>query len=432
VSTHPARWLSAPDISRRTTTGKLALDEVVKAHLEAIARLDSRLHAYVHVDLDATASGGALTGVTAAVKDSLPVAGMPWTDGSAVWRDRVPSADSIPVARARAAGAAILGKTNLPELAAAVGTTNAIFPATNNPWRAGVTPGGSSGGSAVAVAAGMATLGMGTDMGGSIRIPASCCGVVGLRPSPDRVPYEIADPAGLSVVGPIGRTVADVRLFFSVLSSTSPHQGSREHGPYRIGVVDTTPLGMDAACGDACTRAASSLDSAGHQVHRISWESEPVASGYGVVRRASMASFPADPAQFAPGIRRLVEEGRALGAGDYFRAFEKATDAAHRVVVRPLLSDFDFLLTPTLGLVPMRIEEVPAFLSEPYGRYIQFVLPVSFAHTPAVSIPAGLHDGLPVGVQLVGKPGREWALLELAEALEGMPGFGFQRPGDLD
>ncbi|MGA8924566.1 MAG: amidase family protein, partial [Candidatus Dormiibacterota bacterium] len=169
-----------------------------------------------------------------------------------------------------------------------------------------------------------------------------------------------------------------------------------------------------------------------HHVRRIDWESESVASGYGVVRRASMASFPADPAQFAPGIRRLVEEGRALGAGDYFRAFEKATDAAHRVVVRPLLSDFDFLLTPTLGLVPMRIEEVPPFLSEPYGRYIQFVLPVSFAHTPSVSVPAGLDDGLPVGVQLVGKPGQEWALLGLAATLEGMPGFGFQRPGGFD
>ncbi len=432
MSADSARWLSAPDIAQRTSTGELELHEVVKAHLDAIDRFDARLHAYVHVDREARPSQGPLAGATLAVKDSLPVAGMPWTDGSAVWRDRVPSEDAIPVARGRAAGAAILGKTNLPELAASVGTTNAIFPATNNPWRTGVTPGGSSGGSAAAVAAGMATLGMGTDMGGSIRIPASCCGVVGLRPSPDRVPCEIADPAGLSVVGPIGRTVADVRLLFSVLSSTSSHDRSGQPGPYRIGVVDSTALGMDAACSDACKRVASALDSSGHHVQRINWESEPVASGYGVVRRASMASFPADPAQFAPGIRRLVEEGRALGAGDYFRAFEKATDAAYRVVVRPLLADFDFLLTPTLGLVPMPIEEVPPFLSEPYGRYIQFVLPVSFAHTPAVSMPAGLHDGLPVGVQLVGKPGQEWALLGLAETLEGMPGFGFQRPGGLD
>jgi Asp-tRNA(Asn)/Glu-tRNA(Gln) amidotransferase A subunit family amidase len=401
---------------------------VVRAHLEAIGRFDSEVHAYLYVDRNASSSSGTLAGVTLAVKDNLPVKGMPWTDGSAVWRDRIADEDTIAVARARTAGAAILGKTNLPELAAAVGTTNAIFPATNNPWRSGITPGGSSGGSAAAVAAGMATVGIGTDMGGSIRIPASCCGVVGLRPSPDRVPSEIIDPAGLSVVAPLGRTVADVRLLFSVMAgSPAPRPAPNPHG-LRIGMADTTALGMDAACADACRRAGTALESAGHQVRRIPWESEAVAAGYGVVRRASMASFPADLELFAPGIRKLVEQGRALTALDYFQAFESATAAAYRVVVKPLLTEFDFLLTPTLGLVPMPIEEVPPFLSEPYGRYIQFVLPVSFAHTPALSIPASLHDGLPVGVQLVGRSGQEWELLALAEQLESSAGFGFQRP----
>jgi len=401
---------------------------VVRAHLAAIERLDPRIHAYVHVDRNARAAGGPMSGVTLAVKDNLPVAGMPWTDGSAVWRDRIAGTDTVPVARARAAGAAILGKTNLPELAAAVGTTNAIFPATNNPWRTGVTPGGSSGGSAAAVAAGMATVAMGTDMGGSIRIPASCCGIVGLRPSPDRVPCEIVDPAGLSVVAPLGRTVADVRLLFSVMSDSAVPEKLPIPKGLRIGFADATVLGMDAACSDACRQAAGALESAGHRVERIAWESEAVAAGYAAVRRASMASFPADPQLFAMGIRRLVEQGRALSALDYFQAFESATGAAHQVVVKPLLADFDFLLTPTLGLVPMPIEGVPPFLSEPYGRYIQFVLPVSFAHTPAVSVPAGLHDGLPVGVQLVAPSGREWQLLALAEQLESMPGFGFKRP----
>src|SRR5258708_1770214 len=353
---------------------------------------------------------------------------MPWTDGSAVWRNRVPDADAVPVARARAAGAAVLGKTNLPELAAAVGTTNAIFPATNNPWRAGITPGGSSGGSAAAVAAGMATVAIGTAMGGSIRIPASCCGVVGLRPSPDRVPSEMIDPAGLSVIAPLGRTVADVKLLFSVMADSAAPERSPIAKGLRIGFADTTVLGMDAACSDACRRAADALESAEHRVERIAWESEAVAAGYGVVRRASMASFPADPQLFAPGIRKLVEQGRALSALDYFQAFESATGAAYQVVVKPLLADFDFLLTPTLGLVPMPIEAVPPFLSEPYGRSIQIVLPVSFANEPAVSVPAGLHDGLPVGVQLVGRSGREWQLLALAEQLEAMPGFGVQPP----
>jgi amidase len=432
VSGDSARWFSAQDIALQVRAGKLGQGVVVRAHLAAIDLFEPRVHAFVHVDRSARSSDGPLAGVTIAVKDNLPVAGMPWTDGSAVWRDRVPAEDTVPVARARAAGAAILGKTNLPELAAAVGTTNAIFPATDNPWRAGITPGGSSGGSAAAVAAGMATVAMGTDMGGSIRIPASCCGVVGLRPSPDRVPCEIADPAGLSVVAPIGRTVADVQALFSVMSATRPDGPPGAERAYRIGVVDSTSVGMEAACAEACRRAADALESAGHRVKRIDWESEQVAAGYGVVRRASMASFQADPGQFAPGIRRLVEEGRALSANDYFQAFEKATAAAYRAVVRPLLEDADFLLTPTLGLVPMPIEAVPPFLSEPYSRYIQFVLPVSFAHTPAVSVPAGLHDSLPVGVQLVGKPGQEWDLLRFASRLEAMPGFGFLRPPGFD
>jgi Asp-tRNA(Asn)/Glu-tRNA(Gln) amidotransferase A subunit family amidase len=399
---------------------------VVRAHLEAIDRFDAELHAYVYVDRDAQSSNGPLAGVTLAVKDNLPVKGMPWTDGSAVWRDRVPDHDTIAVARARSAGAAILGKTNLPELAAAVGTTNAIFPATNNPWRAGITPGGSTGGSAAAVAAGMATVGMGTDMGGSIRIPASCCGIVGLRPSPDRVPSEIVDPAGLSVVAPLGRTVRDVKLLYSVMSQTP--ESTQAARNLRIGMTGATVLGMEDACAEACRRAGDALRAAGHDVRTIPWESEAVATGYGAVRRASMASFPADPQLFAPGIRKLVEQGRALSALDYFQAFESATAAAYAVVVKPLLNDFDFLLTPTLGLVPMPIAEVPPFLSEPYGRYIQFVLPVSFAHTPAISIPAGRHDGLPVGVQLVARSGQEWQLLALAEQLEAMPGFGFEKP----
>ncbi|HSS94952.1 MAG TPA: amidase [Candidatus Dormibacteraeota bacterium] len=425
-----AAWLSTAEIVGMVGRGELAQQAVAQAHLATIERLDGRIHAYIHVDRNTRALPGSLSGVTLAVKDNLPVAGMPWTEGSVVWRDRIPDADTAPVARARAAGTAILGKTNLPELAAAVGTTNAIFPATNNPWRDGITPGGSSGGSAAAVAAGMATVAMGTDMGGSIRIPASCCGVVGLRPSPDRVSCEIADPAGLSVVAPLGRTVADVRRLFSVMAQSADDPPPIAKA-FRIGVADTTALGMDAACVDACRRAADALESAGHRVERIAWFSDAVAAGYGIVRRASMASFPADPHKFAPGIRRLVEEGRALSANDYFRAFESAAAAAFEVVVRPLLNDFDFLLTPTLGLVPMPIEAVPPFLSEPYSRYIQFVLPVSFAHTPAVSVPAGLHDGLPVGVQLVAPSGRESQLLALAEQLEAMPGFGYQRPPGL-
>src|SRR5260370_22593968 len=128
--------------------------DVVRAHLAAIERLDPRIHAYVYVDRNARGAAGSMSGVTLAVKDNLPVAGMPWTDRSAVWRDRIARADTVPLARARAAGAALLGTTNLPELAAAGGATNALFPPTHNPRATGVTPRRSTGGTAPALAPG--------------------------------------------------------------------------------------------------------------------------------------------------------------------------------------------------------------------------------------------------------------------------------------
>jgi amidase len=401
---------------------------VVQAHLDAIDRFDSRIHAYIHVDRNARSSSG----VTLAVKDSQPVAGMPWTFATPSWRDRIADEDSVPVARAKSSGMAILGKTNLPELAASIGTTNTMFPATQNPWREGITPGGSSGGSAAAVAAGMATVAYGDDMGGSVRIPSSCCGIVGLRPTPDRVPCEMVDAAGLSSRGAMGRSVADVRYLFSVASATQP-MGTRDaKRRYRIGVPDMSSLGVDAACMEACRRAAEALNASGHTIDEIPWEPDPVAQGYAVVRRASMASFPADTSTMGPGIRQLAEQGRSLTAMDYFHAFDSATQTANRTVAIPLQTTFDFLLTPTLGLMPMAIEKAPAFLGDEWRSYIQFVLPVSFARVAAISIPAGLHDGLPVGVQLVGQYAREYDLLDFAEELEAMPGFGFQQPPGLE
>ena len=419
-----ARWLSATDAMQRVRAGDLKPQEVVDAHLDAIDRFDSRIHAYIHVDRKARTTSG----VTLAVKDSQPVAGMPYTYGTPSWRDRIAEVDAVPVARARSSGMAILGKTNLPELAASIGTTNTMFPPTQNPWREGITPGGSSGGSGAAVAAGMASVALGGDTGGSIRIPASCCGVVGLRPTPDRIPSEEVDATVLQSRGPMTRTVADARLLFSVMTATRPTGVSSK----RRLLIGTAFAGADPACQDACRRAAKALENAGHEIQEIKWDPEPVTEGYAVVRRASMASFPADLSTFGPGIRKLAEEGRSLTAMDYFHAFELATNAANRAVAVPLQTRYDFLLTPTLGLPPMPIEKVPPFLGEEWARHVQFVLPVTFARSPAISIPAGLHEGLPIGVQLVGQFGQEYDLLDFAEQLEQMPGFGFQRPPEME
>jgi amidase len=274
----------------------------------------------------------------------------------------------------------------------------------------------------------MCTFALGGDTGGSIRIPSSCCGIVGLRPTPDRVPSEEVDVTVLQSRGPMTRSVADARFLFSVMTATEPPPRTSK-GRRRVGV---TWAGADASCAEACRRAADALQSAGHEVEEIEWNPAPVTEGYAVVRRASMASFPADLSTFGPGIQKLAAEGRSLTAMDYFHAFEKATDAANRAVAVPLQTRYDFLLTPTLGLPPMKIGEVPPFLGEAWSRYVQFVLPVTFARSPAISIPAGLNDGLPTGVQLVGQFAQEYDLLDFAEELERMAGFGFQRPPGLD
>jgi Asp-tRNA(Asn)/Glu-tRNA(Gln) amidotransferase A subunit family amidase len=429
VKDDSARWLSAEETGQLVRRGKLNAGTVVRAHVDAIHRFDSRLHAFIYVDPNARPSPGPYAGVTIAVKDSQPVAGMPYTYATPSWRDRIATEDAVPVARARSSGMAVLGKTNLPELAAAIGTTNTLFPPTQNPWRDGITPGGSSGGSAAAVAAGMCSVAIGGDTGGSIRIPASCCGVVGLRPTPDRVPSEEVDATVMQSRGPITRTVGDARLLFGVMTATQPAFTRSDRTQKVVGMACRD---ADPACEAACRRAAAALESSGHQVVEIDWDPKLVTEGYAVVRRASMASFPADLSTFGPGIQKLAAEGRNLSAMDYFHAFESATNAAYRAVLMPLQTRCDFLLTPTLGLLPMKIEDVPPFLGEAWARYVRFVLPVSFARVPAISIPAGLHDGLPVGVQLVGQFAQEGPLLDFAEELETMPGFGFQRPPGLD
>src|SRR2546430_7548483 len=218
MRTSSAAWLTATEALDAIRSSEVGPQDVVTAHLERIARFNSTVAAYVHVDQRTAAGDGRLAGVTLAVKDTQPVRGMPWTYGSRRWRDRVADADGIAVARARLEGVTLLGKTNTPELAASVGTVNELFPPTQNPWRHGYTPGGSSGGSGAAVASGLCSLAYGDDMGGSVRIPSSCCGVLGLRPSPGRVPVLDPDPTRLSVPGPLARSVADLRLAFSLMT----------------------------------------------------------------------------------------------------------------------------------------------------------------------------------------------------------------------
>jgi len=418
-------WLTAVELTEGVRSGRIDRQAAPRLHLERARRLDPRLAAFVHLDGAARAGDGPLGGASLAVKDTQPVAGMPWTYGSRRWRDRVAEADAVPVARARAAGAAILGKTHTPELAASVSTVSELFPPTQNPWRAGTTPGGSSGGSAAAVAAGLCTVAFGDDMGGSIRIPSSCCGIAGLRPSPGLVPAELPSPVRLSCRGPLARSAADLRLALGVMTGRTPPAA----GPprrLRVAVVGSSPVPTEAACQAAAARAAEVLAAAGHELRPGGWDPMPVARAYQVVRPASVSTMPGEPEEYGGAAGQLIAQGRSLGVREYLEAFTAGLAAAG--LLHRLLDDCDAILTPTLGRLPMPVEEVPPFLGEPWCSYTQFVLPVSFAGLPAVSVPSGLHEGLPVGVQLVGRERREWELLALAEQLESSPGFGFRRP----
>jgi amidase len=418
-------WLGAVEAAELVRAGDLQPGEVLRRHLDRIGRLDGRLRAYVHVDRSPAPAQGPLRGASLAVKDTQPVAGMPWTCGSRKWRDRVAGEDAIPVRRARAAGLTVLGKTNTPELAASVSTVNELFGATQNPWREGFTPGGSSGGSAAAVAAGLCSVAFGDDMGGSIRIPSSCCGVLGLRPSQRRLPRESPEPTGLSERGPLARSVADLKAAFAAMSASSAPL--LPPADFRIGVVDASPLPVDPACAAARDRAAAGLDAAGYEVVTLAgWDPLPVAEAYRLVRPASVSTMPGDPEEYGEAAARLVRQGRATQVADYLEALgagQQAVQGLHEA-----LEEVHAILTPTLGMPPMPIERVPPFLGEDWLRYTQFVLPVSFAGLPAVSVPAGQHEGLPIGVQLVGRFREEWHLLAIAEDLERVEGFGFERP----
>jgi amidase len=423
-------WSSAVDIARRVNAGELDPQAVVAEHRARIERFNPRLNAFVDVDPQAQAgAAGPLAGVTLGAKESYQVAGLSFTWSSRQWAGRRAEVDSDPIRRLREAGAAIIGKTNIPELVASVGTVSPLFGPTQNPWRKGITPGGSSGGSGAAVAAGLVTAATADDLGGSIRIPASCCGAVGLRPSPDRIPHDQPDPTTFDSRGFITRSVADARLLFeSVTHDVATATPSRRRR--RVLAVTESPLGIDPGPAAAVKRAADALADAGHEVTRMEWDPLPVALSYKVVRRVSLGAWPGAPEGYGP-VRQLLEEGRAISAADYWHSLQDGLAAGRRIRAR-LEEGFDAILAPTLGLLPMPHEQVPQFLGEAWNRYVQFVLPISYSWLPSVSIPAGEVDGLPVGVMLAGHYRRELELLELAAALESLDGFGFRRPPGFD
>ena len=401
----------------------------IRACLRDIATRNLALNAFLAVDevgalaaardCDARARRGesrrALEGMPIAIKDNIDVAGLPATVGIGAFRGRRPTADARCVARLRLQGAVILGKTHMDEAALSALGDNPHFGRCDNPRRPGTTPGGSSSGSAAAVAAGLCVAALGTDTMGSVRIPASYCGIVGYLPLAGSNDMEGIVPLAPSLdrLGVLARSVADAAALAAVLSDRSESPGAQETAT--IGVV-TGPEQL-AAPGIhlGIAAAARRLAEAGHHVTDMPWD----ALDWGTLRKAAFlftefegarvhAALLDDPRSgISPDLRRALEYGRHAGAERMARCASELERA--RAALSRLLSSFDLLLLPTTPQAAFAVgAPVPATQAD-------FTAPANVAGLAAISVPAGMLDGLPFGAQLVGRS--DALLLRAATAL---------------
>src|SRR5215208_4141349 len=461
----------AGELAGLVRAGDVSSRELVERCLERIGDLNGELNAFVHVDAEgALATADAVeagderpfAGVPIAVKDTAAVAGMPYTLGSDAFGDFVPAHDAFVVRRLREAGFVIVGKTNLPEYGILPVTEPRRFGPTRNPWDTDRTPGGSSGGAAAAVAAGMVPLAHGSDGGGSIRIPAACCGLVGLKPSRGRVSRgpEQADDF-LVQDGVLTRTVAETAALLDVLAGYEPGDSTwapppaepfaataaREPGRLRICWTTTAAIDapLDPLCERAVTDAAELLASLGHEVEEIQapWAGQsllevftlvfgtPIAMGlfFGTqVSGREPAEELVEPLSWT--IWKGVRERNAL---DYLLARTRLGAFSRSIVA--LWSDHDVVMTPALAQRPVRIGEIDACSAEPWedfrrsGQFTPYTAIFNVTGQPAISLPL-FHgeDGLPLGVQLAGRPAGEGSLLALSAQVEAARPWSGRRP----
>jgi Asp-tRNA(Asn)/Glu-tRNA(Gln) amidotransferase A subunit family amidase len=412
--------------------GEISPAELLRAHQERIERVDDRLKAFVcRIEAEAPAPGGLLYGVPVTIKDSFDYAGLPTLTGSLYRLGHQAKRDAACVARLKAAGAVILGKTNCPEFLANYETDNAITGWTANPWSLNRTAGGSSGGEAAAIASGCSAGGVGSDGGGSIRVPAHCCGIAGLKPTPGRVSAaghypEIAHPGGLlGVAGPMARTVRDVRILFEVLAGYDPQDPFSTPVPLRQATVEPMRIGFweqpcHPAIEDAVSRAAEDLIAIGHNVEVF----RPRGIDNAVAVWHFFFNVLTDPLKrtvIAGAPEKVHWTGTELLCDPPPQA--SATDVLINLALRDkmrgsLLGQMEqvpILLSAPCAIPAWRHRERPA----PYIETMAAATPWNLFGFPALVLPYGFtENGLPVGVQLIGRPFEEEQLLALGCALE--------------
>jgi amidase len=378
------------------------------------------------------------------IKDVTQTAQLRTTFGSPLFADHVPETDALVVRRLKEAGAIILGKTNTPEFATGGNTFNEIFGATRNPWNTELSAGGSTGGGAAGLASGMIALAEGTDLGGSLRIPASFCGVVGLRPSPGMVPTWPSEFLwdDMQVTGGIARTAQDVALMLAAVAGPSrmsplrqPIDGRDFVGTVKAGMPagtrlafcpDIAGIGVDEEIREICRAAAMELRQGGAYVEEIELDLSYGWDAFLAVRGLWMVT------QQYPRLERADEFGASLGA-NVRAGLAMTTDqlaGAQQVRGRlwmemyELFESFDFLLTPCMAVPPFPVgEHYPkAIAGQEMKTHIDWVAPtfiLSLAGLPIASVPAGLDSTrLPVGLQVVGGPQREEAVLAVAQEVQ--------------
>jgi amidase len=465
---------SAVEQAELVRSGEASSRELVEASLAAIDRLNDELNAVVTrcderalAEADAVAAGDErpLAGVPLLVKDlAATTEGVRTTMGMRALEEWVPDADSATVRRLRAAGAIVVGKTNLPEMGILPVSEPLRFGPARNPWDTSRTPGGSSGGSAAGVASGMVAIAHGNDGGGSIRIPASCCGLVGLKPCRGRVswaPHLAELAAGFATDGVLTRTVRDSALGLDIVAGYEPGDPywapgpsapfadavDREPGKLRVAFVVDSPNGVpvDPDCVAATRHAAELLESLGHEVQEIEIEAdEAYVQNFVTVWIAGTANEVAtwgriagrelDIEQLEPLSRQMYDMSLEMSATDYLGALDWLHDYSRKLV--SMWAGLDVLLTPTLAQPPIEVGALAPKEGEPpiqmlmnAATWVPFTPVWNVTGQPAISLPMHqTESGLPVGVQLVGPPAGEELLISLSAQIEAAAPWSDRRP----